>query len=601
ALQRSAATFGTAGYTRAQHSVATLQAETLIELGRGAEGWQVRIAATRNLQALTPTQMLHNALIDGARSAELDGLRFAHESFLIEAGLFADERGHAISQAEVALRWGDVAVDRGRPGEALARYAQAEAIASRVGAEKIRERLLANARFGRFMLEPPGVAELSMLDRTLDFYEENGPRWRMTDLLRLSAMALSATGETSRARQRFQRASADLIHQGTIISDSRSTERFWASVQHLFDDFIAFEMGDGRVEAALEVLARARSTAFASPPVASPGFSARIRDPTLVFTVVDEQAYWWRVDAAGVDGGAFTSVGLVDRVDTLVARLRAGSFPRRLATDLFEELLAPRLEETDVTIAIMADGPLGNLPFGALVDPSTAKPFATTHSYYLITGLGRSDAVDTPEATRSVVAVGDPGSAAVSVGWPPRLPESRREASSIADLYNRATLLLGDRATATGVSSAIRNADVFHFAGHTESIGPETQGVLYLADDVTGVAPIPATTLLGSGNAGALRIVVLSACESLQPSTGRVTGILGPARAFLDAGVSTVVGTLWKARDGVLASVMTDLHSGIRAGDSPSEALRDAIASYLADPTSPCCEWASIQVVRRSH
>ncbi|MCG8466772.1 MAG: hypothetical protein MJB57_00985, partial [Gemmatimonadetes bacterium] len=34
ALQRSAATFGTAGYTRAQHSVATLQAETLIELGR---------------------------------------------------------------------------------------------------------------------------------------------------------------------------------------------------------------------------------------------------------------------------------------------------------------------------------------------------------------------------------------------------------------------------------------------------------------------------------------------------------------------------------------------------------------------------------------
>ena len=76
-------------------------------------------------------------------------------------------------------------------------------------------------------------------------------------------------------------------------------------------------------------------------------------------------------------------------------------------------------------------------------------------------------------------------------------------------------------------------------------------------------------------------LVVLSACETGLGRLQEGEGIVGLTRAFLYAGASTVVVSLWKVEDQSTGLLMERFHRRLKQGESKAEALRQAKLDIL--------------------
>jgi CHAT domain-containing protein len=83
-------------------------------------------------------------------------------------------------------------------------------------------------------------------------------------------------------------------------------------------------------------------------------------------------------------------------------------------------------------------------------------------------------------------------------------------------------------------------------------------------------------------------LVVLAACHSGQRSIAgrgldKLPGddMFGLQAAFFEAGVGTVLGTLWPVEDKTAFAIVVDFHRAYAAGASADEALRSAVREHL--------------------
>jgi CHAT domain-containing protein len=144
-----------------------------------------------------------------------------------------------------------------------------------------------------------------------------------------------------------------------------------------------------------------------------------------------------------------------------------------------------------------------------------------------------------------------------------------------------------------------------HFAGHAvfDDQRPE-RSALVLAPARAGDT---ASASLAAGRIATLdqrrvRLVVLSACETVRAGTERASGFTGLAGAFLAAGVGGVIGTLWRVDDDATRTLLVAFHHELaRTGDPPS-ALRAAQLRLLRGPEgrwrAPTA-WAAVRYVGR--
>jgi CHAT domain-containing protein len=99
-----------------------------------------------------------------------------------------------------------------------------------------------------------------------------------------------------------------------------------------------------------------------------------------------------------------------------------------------------------------------------------------------------------------------------------------------------------------------------------------------------------------------VRLVVLSACQTLRGRQGRSGGFAGLAGAFLSAGAGGVVGTVWQVEDGSTQPLMAEFHRAWRASGDGAGALRQAQLHLLrsADPAlrNPAA-WAAFRYTGR--
>ena len=148
---------------------------------------------------------------------------------------------------------------------------------------------------------------------------------------------------------------------------------------------------------------------------------------------------------------------------------------------------------------------------------------------------------------------------------------------------------------------AMADADVLHFASH------------YVADDAS---PMSSKLLLAkvAGDDGVLRVydlyrmslrrtrlVVLAACQTGVERYYRGEGMIGMSRAFIAAGVPTVVASQWPVDSDATEELMVSFHRHRRADGLPAaEALRRAQLDMLGSRThgrySPYY-WAAFVVI----
>jgi len=299
---------------------------------------------------------------------------------------------------------------------------------------------------------------------------------------------------------------------------------------------------------------------------------------------------------------------LVGRILDPIERLREGrldlttlGFDARAALELYQRLIEPAREELagGRTLWIVADGPLRRLPFGLLVSKREKRPVDPGRLFAQYAGCrfliedfavgelpsaGLLLAPPVPPAGGERLVVADPSPMPDGGA---RLAWSRAEARAVAEsgAGSPVRLLLGPDAGEARVKAALRGARFVHFATHgllddrrpsfsRLALAPERgeDGWLH-AYEVEELAL-------------AAERVVLSACETLGEA-GRGEGLLGLARAFLQAGARAVVASAWPVDDQATAQLMQRYQEALARGDEPVAALRAAQLGLLRGAGRP--------------
>ena len=184
------------------------------------------------------------------------------------------------------------------------------------------------------------------------------------------------------------------------------------------------------------------------------------------------------------------------------------------------------------------------------------------------------------------------------VGYPPRqlqpLPGAEAEALAIAR-YLHAEALIGDRATEPEVVRRMATAQIIHLATHglLNEMEGGVPGAIALAAAENQDGLLTANDILDLQLQAEL--VVLSGCNT---GRGQITGdgVVGLSRAFMTAGVPSVIVTLWSIPDAPTASLMTEFYRNWQQGLNKAQALRQAMLTTLKTHPHPK-NWAAFTLM----
>ena len=296
-------------------------------------------------------------------------------------------------------------------------------------------------------------------------------------------------------------------------------------------------------------------------------------------------------------------------------RLRTGKTDDDLATRLYDVLLGPVLELQDKSqLIIVPDGNLHLLPFDALVHAD--KYLLATHTVSVepsatVLGIIRTRGKDTQAAALPFLGVaGWTDTSSVTTGsvraiFPLTkdrlvpLPESKKEVESIASILAKpSTILLGGDATEARFKSLpLGEYNVLHLAlhGYVDEEYPDRSALIFAPprkpgneDGLLQIREIRSLHL----NAN---LVTLSACDTGVGPVGE-TGVANLVNAFIEAGATSVVSTLWEVEDRSTEKLMTDFYQNLAEHKPKSTALRQAQLDLMAKGFGPSY-WASFQLV----
>jgi len=168
------------------------------------------------------------------------------------------------------------------------------------------------------------------------------------------------------------------------------------------------------------------------------------------------------------------------------------------------------------------------------------------------------------------------------------LPHTRREVRGLAQLFGarRSTVLIGAAATeATFKEQRLDAFTVVHLATHgwIDDRSPVRSGLVMrheadLSED--GVLQLREILKLEL----AAELVTLSACRSALGDLITGEGMVGLARAFMQAGADSIVASLWDVNDEASAELMLRFYRGLAAGLDKAEALRAAKHALMREP-----------------
>lgn len=294
------------------------------------------------------------------------------------------------------------------------------------------------------------------------------------------------------------------------------------------------------------------------------------------------QAARFQIDALGHGAAA----GLQAHLPVLTRRCEArlGAVHALLWAPLQASLAGAR------RVLGVAPPPLGALPFAALAGD---VEFAWVPSAASATAALRRPAA--PALRRPAPAA--PAHVLV-LGEPQRLPHAAEEAREAARAYPRATLHLGEAATVAALQQGAAAAQAIHLACHASFRADSPRfSALHLHGGALTAEQVETLAL------PAAPVVVLSACEtSGAVSAGHGAGPpaaapqgdewLGLVRAFLVAGATRVVASLWPVDDAATRAFMGHFHRALAAGAPPAAALARAQAALRASHPHPF-HWAA--------
>lgn len=346
----------------------------------------------------------------------------------------------------------------------------------------------------------------------------------------------------------------------------------------------------------------------------------------LSYTLGRERSYLWSVTR---QGSRVYQLPSRDEIETLARKVRndlkapaalpaiaEGGAGVSAIEELSRALLGPVDELRDGRrLAVVADGALGMVPFGALLAPSTdgtePTPLVTLSEIVRLPSItvlpelraashGRrftrwaavaADPVydeSDPRVGRHPTAAGPTSAPRARAFRLRRLPASGKEALALrgAAPPDSVELVTGFKASRGWVTSTdFRTFRVVHFATHgiLDDDRPELSGIVLSLVDERGNPEEGFLRLDDVYNLSLpVGLVVLSACETGLGKEVRGEGLLSIVRGFMYAGAVSVIASSWKVDDQATAELMARFYPALFAGKTPAASLREAQISMLA-------------------
>ncbi|MDR7275407.1 CHAT domain-containing protein [Catenuloplanes atrovinosus] len=312
------------------------------------------------------------------------------------------------------------------------------------------------------------------------------------------------------------------------------------------------------------------------------------RTALVIYEATGESVFLWVLTASS---RAFRRLGtpsatVLHTLDAAITALRARGGPepaeelRRLAEWLLEPVLA-RLSPGITQLVFSAGGRLAYVPFAALpVGTGRLVDDFVTWSVPSATTMVRFGAAARPGGRTPFAGF----AAERPSGGYADLPAARDEVEEAAALFPGARTFVGPGATAAAFRAHSGDARLLHIAAHAsiDERQPLYSGILLSPDpDAQDNDPfLSLHDIIGLDLRADL--VVCAACDSAHGQLRDGEGLVGFSRAFLAAGASALVLSLWPVQDACSQHVMDLLYPALRAGLSPAEALATALRAARA-------------------
>lgn len=342
----------------------------------------------------------------------------------------------------------------------------------------------------------------------------------------------------------------------------------------------------------------------------------------LLYDLGRERSYLWVVSSRNVHTFVLPGSAVLEPLALATHRALAASHQRwasveaeRHSAALARQVLAealPALEAGPLLIA--REGALLYVPFGALLVPGAEgalEPLAQRHVISYVPSASAAVWLERLQPVRpppevEVLAFGDPiveprdrvGIALDPelLAGPPlsrlgRLPFSGEEARAVVSAApeHQGVAFLGDDARKDRLTKdRLPSTRFLHFATHglADDRHPELSGLVLSRYDQEGRAQ---DGFLQAHEIARLRldaeVVVLSACDSGLGARIAGEGLVGLPHAFLRAGASRVLASLWRVNDPAAPVLMGELYRGMLGrGLAPAAALREAQLRLAKEP-----------------
>lgn len=572
---------------------------TFDRLGDRSRAWVHRMTALRQLgRQLTTRQQ--EAIGSVVRAAMMDrdwrtALSFARLE--VEVGRRVDRPTMLVEsllyRAEVNARLDD-------RSNAVADLAEARRHLTRITDASLREGSSVIAGFVEASITSDPRVSVELLTKAIDYHSTKGRRMYLPDLLRRRGRAFRVLDDDARAAADFEEGIAELERHRASATPGQDRWSVFHAAHELFGEAIAVALERGDVQTAFDYSERARARGLLDT-VQSPWRSIVPADVPPSTTVIEysihgDSLFIFVLDDRGVRVRQET----IDRhsLDAAIAELNEagrGSAPPRFhdaARAVYAKVIAPIENELigRATLAIVPDPAMQPLPFAALADGAN-RHLIEKHAVTVVPSAAFFAASRNrprgEEAQSVLVVAGDDRDGPLAA--------VDREARAVAALYPKAVLLERDRGTRDTFVRHAREARTIHFSGHGVA-STDAGGGSYLVLSQDGDDGRLDVKEIASMVLPRTSLVVLAACDTAGGEVRSSEGTISVARAFLAAGVPSVIATIWPIDDEAAAEFFPALHRKLAQGMPARDALRATQIEWI-HRRGDSALWASIEVV----
>ena len=573
--------------------------------GDALSSWSHFAAALQLFPRLRTQRQRFSTFSLAAASAQSAGLQYATLEFADELLTATREWNNPEGQIDGRLRRARAnselaAGDRGA-SDLDAAAALLPALASRPQAQARTAAEIAAARAFSLAVSDDAAA-LRGADEALAYFGE-AVQIRVAELLLQRGRILVRLGRPADAEESWRRGVAIVEDQRPSLRDEMMRVSRTAALWDLYTELMGQMAGDSRRSLEIAERSHARELLFSLNRERSPR-ALSISDwqqalsngsQALVYAQLPSRLLIWRITPSEI---AFierpvSAVQMRRMIDAFLEHLDGG--PRSpeaiaLARSLLPESLTP---DGRRTLVIVPDGALYRVPFAALPLPGSGERLVeavmpvVAPSLTMFTVTSREVRA---ASERSIVAIGvnDAGGS----GNLPRLTSAEREAAGVAAMYQTHHSLVGSDARRDRVLRAMSTSSVIHFAGHSrlDPILPSQSQLLLAGDEALTPADVAALKLQPGS------VAVLGACETALGRTFNGEGPMSLVRAFLGAGASAVIASLWDVKDDDASRLLRGVHNRLSSGADPAYSLalsqRESIKAGL-----PPSAWSGFVVM----